>query len=147
MLNKVILHGRLVRDPEMRQTAAGVPVCRFSVAVNRPFANKQTGERETDFIDVTAWRQSAEFVCRYFRKGQYICVDGELRNNDYEKDGVKHYAMIVMANNVAFGGDAQQTAQRPAAPQTVQYAAPQATPQKSPAEELLDLSGFEEVPF
>jgi single-strand DNA-binding protein len=104
-LNKVILFGRLTRDPEFRQTTAGTPVCKFTVACDRPFANKQTGEREADFIDVQAWRNTAEFVSRWFTKGSSITVEGSLRNNNYtDKDGVKHYGYVVMADNVGFGG-------------------------------------------
>ena len=103
MLNKVILMGRLTRDPEFRQTPSGVPVCRFSIAINRQFANKQTGERETDFIDCDAWRSTAEFVSRYFSKGNMILVEGQLRNNNYtDNNGVKHYSMRVMVDNVSF---------------------------------------------
>jgi single-strand DNA-binding protein len=103
MLNKVILMGRLTRDPEFRQTTSGVPVCKFSVAVNRQFANKQTGERETDFIDCDAWRNTAEFVSRYFSKGSMILVEGQLRNNNYtDNNGVKHYSMRVLVDNVSF---------------------------------------------
>lgn len=103
MLNKVILMGRLTRDPEFRQTTSGVPVCRFSIAINRQFANKQTGERETDFIDCDAWRQTAEFVSRYFNKGSMILVEGQLRNNNYtDNNGVKHYSMRVLVDNVSF---------------------------------------------
>ena len=103
MLNKVILMGRLTRDPEFRQTTSGVPVCRFSIAINRQFANKQTGERETDFIDCDAWRSTAEFVSRYFSKGSMILVEGQLRNNNYtDNNGVKHYSMRVMVDNVSF---------------------------------------------
>ena len=117
MLNKVILMGRLTRDPEFRQTTSGVPVCRFSIAINRQFANKQTGERETDFIDCDAWRSTAEFVSRYFNKGSMILVEGQLRNNNYtDNNGVKHYSMRVLVDNVSFceskgngqGGDYSQ---------------------------------------
>lgn len=104
MLNKVILMGRLTRDPEFRQTTSGVPVCRFSVAINRSFVNKQTGERESDFIDCEAWRNQAEFISRYFNKGKMIIVEGSLRNNNYtDNNGVKHYSMRVMVDNVTFG--------------------------------------------
>lgn len=104
-INVVILFGRLTRDPEFRQTNSGVPVVRFTVACDRKFADKQTGKREADFIEVQAWRQAAEFVNRYFRKGDTITVDGSLRNNNYEdKNGVKHYGYVVMADNVGFGG-------------------------------------------
>jgi single-strand DNA-binding protein len=131
-LNKVILFGRLTRDPEFRQTTAGTPVCKFTVACDRPFANKQTGERECDFIDVQAWRNTAEFVSRYFTKGSAITVEGSIRNNNWtDNNGTKHYGYIVMADNVGFGGSknenggqqngnyqpyGQQTAPTPAAP-------------------------------
>ena len=104
MINKVILMGRLTADPELRQTPSGVSVCRFRIAVNRPYADKQTGERQTDFINIVAWRASADFVARYFSKGKMIIVEGSLRNNDYtDQNGVKHYSMEVMADNVTFG--------------------------------------------
>ena len=105
MLNKVIIMGRLTRDPEMRQTTSGVSMCRFSVAVDRQFKNQQTGEREADFISCVAWRQTAEFICRYFHKGNMILVEGNLRNDNYEKDGVKHYSMNVFVDNVSFCGE------------------------------------------
>lgn len=104
MINKVILMGRLTRDPEFRQTTSGIPCCRFSVAVSRQFADKQTGEREADFIDCIAWRTSAEFVSRYFHKGSMIIVEGALRNDNYtDNNGVKHYRMNVQVDNVSFG--------------------------------------------
>lgn len=96
MLNKVIIMGRLTADPELRQTPSGISTCRFSVAVDRGYKSKDTGERQTDFIRVTAWRQTAEFVSRYFSKGKMIIVEGSLRNNDYtDANGVKHYSMDV----------------------------------------------------
>lgn len=76
--------GRLTADPELRQTQSGVASCRFTVAVNRKFADKSTGERQADFITCVAWRQTAEFVSRYFSKGKMIALDGELRNNNYK---------------------------------------------------------------
>ena len=103
MLNKVILMGRLTRDPEFRQTTSGIPVTRFSIAISRQFANKQTGEREADFVDCVAWRQTAEIVSRYFNKGSMILVEGQLRNDNYtDNNGVKHYRMNVMVDNVSF---------------------------------------------
>ncbi len=104
MINKVILMGRLTADPELRQTPSGVSVCRFTVAVNRPYADKQTGERQSDFINVVAWRASADFVARYFSKGRMIIVEGSLRNDNYtDQNGVKHYNMNVQADNITFG--------------------------------------------
>ena len=105
MLNKVILHGKLTADPEMRSTQSGTAVARFTVAVDRSFTNKETGEREADFISCQAWKNSAEFVGKYFKKGSLIIVDGNLRNNNYtDQNGVKHYAMVVVADSVSFGG-------------------------------------------
>lgn len=102
MLNKVILMGRLVADPEFRQTTSGIPVCRIRIAIDRPYRKDQ--ERQSDFINVTCWRNTAEFVSRYFNKGKMIIVEGSLRNNDYtDNNGVKHYSMDVQADNVSFG--------------------------------------------
>lgn len=103
MFNKIILMGRLVRDPELNTTNSGIAVCKFTVAVNRPYQKDK--ERQADFINVTAWRGTAEFVDKYFSKGKIIIVEGKLQNNDYtDKEGVKHYSMQVMADNVNFGG-------------------------------------------
>jgi single-strand DNA-binding protein len=104
VINKVILMGRLTADPELRQTTSGISCCRFSVAVNRGYKSKETGETLTDFVRVIAWRQTAEFICKYFSKGKMIIVEGSLRNNDYtDANGVKHYSMEVQADNVTFG--------------------------------------------
>lgn len=104
MVNKVILIGRLTADPELRQTQSGISSCRFTVAVNRPYKSKDSNENEADFINVIAWRQTAEFVSRYFSKGKMIIVEGSLRNNNYtDQNGVKHYSMNVLADNVSFG--------------------------------------------
>ncbi len=108
MFNKVILVGRLTADPELRQTPSGISSCRFSVAVDRGYKDKNTGERQADFINVVAWRQTAEFVSRYFSKGRVIIVEGSLRNNNYtDNNGVKHYSMDVYADNISFGGDSK----------------------------------------
>ena len=102
MLNKVILMGRLCADPEFRQTTAGIPVCRIRLAVNRPY--KKDSEQKADFINVSCWRNTAEFVSRFFSKGKMAIVEGSLRNNDYtDQNGVKHYSMEVLAQNVGFG--------------------------------------------
>ncbi len=104
MINKVILMGRLTADPELRQTQSGISSCRFTVAIDRKFADKNTGERQADFINVVAWRQQAEFVSRYFNKGRMIIVEGSIRNNNYtDNNGVKHYGYDVVAENVSFG--------------------------------------------
>jgi single-strand DNA-binding protein len=103
MLNKVILIGRLTADVELSQTPTGINYCRFTIAINRPF--RKDAEKQADFIGVTAWRATAEFISKYFSKGSAIIVEGSLRNNDYtDKDGIKHYSMEVLASNVSFGG-------------------------------------------
>lgn len=106
-MNKVILMGRLTADPVLRQTQNGSTSCGFRIAVNRRFANKQTGEREADFISCTAWGQTAEFVNRYFNKGSMICVEGELRTGSYQDRNhpdVTHYTTDVWVTNVEFTG-------------------------------------------
>lgn len=111
-MNKVILMGRLTADPNLNQTQSGISSCRFSIAVNRQFVNKQTGERETDFINCVAWRQTAEFINRYFKKGSMICVEGTLRNNNYQDrkhPDVTHYTMDVLVDNVEFAGSKNET--------------------------------------
>lgn len=106
-MNKVILVGRLTADPELRQTQSGVSSCRFTVAVDRRFADKNTGERQADFITCVAWRQTAEFVSRYFNKGKMICVEGSLRTGSYtdrNHSDVTHYTTEVFVDNVEFVG-------------------------------------------
>ena len=83
MLNRIILMGRLTRDPELRHTQTGTPVASFSLAVDRDFKDKSTGERTTDFIDVVAWRSTAEFVSKYFTKGRMAVVEGRLQIRDW----------------------------------------------------------------
>ena len=104
MLNKIILMGRLTRDPELRHTQTGTAVASFSLAVDRDFKDKATGERSTDFIDVVAWRQTAEFVSRYFTKGRMAVVEGRLQIRDWtDKDGGKRRSAEIVADNVYFG--------------------------------------------
>ena len=106
-MNKVILVGRLVADPELRQTQSGVASCRIRIAVDRRFADKATGERQSDFINCTAWRQTAEFISRYFNKGKLIAVEGSLRTGSYTDKNhpdVTHYTTDVFVDNVEFVG-------------------------------------------
>ena len=104
MLNKVFIMGRLTRDPELRRTQTGTPVASFSLAVDRDFKDKSTGERATDFIDVVAWRQTGEFVSRYFTKGRMAVVEGRLQIRDWtDKDGNKRRTAEVVADQVYFG--------------------------------------------
>ena len=104
MLNHITIMGRLTRDPELRRTGTGVAVASFSVAVDRDFGNRESGEKETDFIDCVAWRQTGEFVSKYFTKGSMIVVSGRLQIRSWnDKDGNKRRTAEVVADNVYFG--------------------------------------------
>lgn len=157
-MNKVILMGRLTADPELRQTTSGIASCRFTVAVNRRFADKNTGERQADFISCTAWRQTAEFVSRYFRKGSMICVEGTLRTGSYadrNHPDVTHYTTDVFVDNVEFTGskaEAQGSSSYSAPQNNYNYQTPAqqapATAQPANNNENLsfgDLGDFEEI--
>ena len=105
MLNHIVIMGRLTRDPELRRTGSGLAVASFSVAVDRDWPNKETGEKETDFINCVAWRQKGEFVSKYFTKGSMIVVSGRLQMRDWtDKDGNKRITAEVVAEEVYFGG-------------------------------------------
>lgn len=159
MLNKVILMGRLTADPELRQTTSGVSTCRFTVAVDREFVG-QGQERQADFITVTAWRQSAEFVSRYFSKGRMICVEGSIRTGSYvdkRYSDVTHYTTEVYADRVYFTGEKATGNQQGGTYAPQQYSQPQysqqpqynqqAPAQSAPAPSISvgDLRDYEEV--
>lgn len=102
MLNRIILMGRLTHDPELRRTQSDTPVCSFSLAVDRDY--KRDGEKETDFIDIVAWRSTADFVSKYFTKGRMAVVEGRLQIRDWtDKEGGKRRSAEVIADNVYFG--------------------------------------------
>ena len=104
MLNKIFLQGRLVADPEMRHTPSGVAVATLRLAVDRDFKDRETGEKKADFVNVVAWRATAEFVSRYFTKGRMAIVEGRLQMRDWtDKDGNKRTTAEVVADNVYFG--------------------------------------------
>ena len=104
MLNHIVIMGRLTRDPELRRTGSGIAVASFTVAVDRDFGSRDGGERETDFIDCVAWRQTGEFVSKYFTKGRMAVVSGRLQIRNWnDKDGNKRRSAEVVADNVYFG--------------------------------------------
>ena len=119
MLNKIFIMGRLTRDPELRRTQSGTAVTSFSLAVDRDFKS-QSGEKETDFIDVVAWRSTAEFVSKYFTKGSMAVVSGRLQIRDWtDREGGKRRSAEVVADNVYFGESKRRDGgdtSRPAAP-------------------------------
>ena len=104
MLNHIVLMGRLTKDPELRYTSSNVPVASFRLAVDRDFGNRETGEKQADFIDVVAWRQTGEFVSKYFTRGSMAVVSGRLQMRDWtDRDGNKRTSYEVVADNVYFG--------------------------------------------
>ena len=134
MLNHIVLMGRLTRDPELRRTGSGIAVASFTLAVDRDYA-AQGAERETDFVDIVAWRSTAEFVSKYFTKGRMAVVSGRLQiRNWQDKDGNKRRSAEVVANDVYFGdskrdgaapgGFDQSVPSYAAAPAPASYAAP-----------------------
>ena len=135
MLNHITIMGRLTRDPELRRTGSGVAVTSFTVAVDRDFGKNENGEKETDFIDCVAWRQTGEFVAKYFAKGRMAVVSGRLQIRPWtDKDGNKRRTAEVVADNVYFGDSKRDgdntgsTYSAPAAGGFGGYAAPAATP-------------------
>ena len=152
MFNRIILMGRLTKDPELKTTQSGVTMCRFSIAVDRAYSKGQ--EKQTDFFDITAWRQTAEFVAKYFSKGRMILVEGKLQNNNYtDQNGVKHYSMDVQADNVSFGesksastgGAIGASGGGFTQPQPSQPQAAQPAQQADAGIQLGDLGDFEEI--
>lgn len=117
MLNHITIMGRMTRDPELRRTGSGVAVASFTIACDRDIANKETGEREVDFIDCVAWRGTGEFVEKHFSKGSMILVSGRLQIRGWtDKEGNKRRTAEVVADNVYFGEskrDQKQTAVNP----------------------------------
>lgn len=145
-MNKVILVGRLTADPELKQTQSGISSCRFTVAVNRPYKN-QKGEYESDFISCVAWRQTAEFVSRYFNKGQMIALEGSMRNSTYQDrnhQDVTHYKTDVYVDNVEFCGSKNNNTNTAPAPAPAAQAV-QAAQAAGVQTEQVSLSEFEEI--
>ena len=104
MLNHIVIMGRLTKDPELRTTQSGTPVTSFTLAVDRDFKDKDSGEKSTDFIDVVAWKQTAEFVSKYFSKGRMAVADGRLQIREWkDKDGNNRRTAEIVAVNVYFG--------------------------------------------
>lgn len=150
-MNKVIIMGRLTADADLKTTQSGLSTCSFTVAVNRHFKDKASGETKADFIRCQAWRQTAEFIIRYFKKGSMICLEGSLQTGSYTDrthPDVTHYTTDILVDNVEFCGGKNDSGQ--AQPQQ-QYNANNQNTQTAPAD-FGDLSDFEglgdgDVPF
>ena len=144
-LNKVILMGHMTADPELKQTTSGISVCSFSIGVNRRYSKSDQGQKSVDFINIVAWRQQAEFVSRYFKKGSCIVVCGSIQTRDWtDQQGQKRYATEVVADEISFGAPAASQANSGDARPAGQSYTPQAygTPSFGNAAE----SNFEEIP-
>ena len=139
MLNKIFIMGRLTRDPELRRTQSGTPVTSFSLAVDRDYKT-QSGEKETDFIDVVAWRATAEFVAKYFTKGRMAVVEGRLQIRAWQdKEGNNRRSAEVVADNVYFGESKRDTGAN---------GAPHAGVKPAPTSDFAMLEGEDEgLPF
>jgi single-strand DNA-binding protein len=149
MLNHIVLIGRLTKDPESQYTPSGIALAKFSIAVDRPTKNPETGERETDFFDIVAWRRTAEFVTQYMTKGRLVAVEGRLQIRSWiAQDGTKRKAAEIIADNVqgldrpkeaeggAPMGEVEEPGLAPAA--AVASSAPRKTPAPPAAEEDSD---------
>lgn len=160
-LNKVILIGHLVADPELKQTQTGVSVCSFRIGITRRFKNAD-GQYQSDFIDIVTWRQTAEFVTKYFRKGKPICVVGSLQTRNWvDKDGNKRYATEVVADEVSFVEKSDNSTQNTGGTNTAatntgsgnsqnapdSYSPPSYSSNDGKASEFEDLSGDDDLPF
>ena len=140
MLNRIVIMGRLGHDPEVRYTQSGKPVASFSLAVDRDFKDKASGERATDWIDVVAWDAKAKFVQQYFHKGQQAVVEGRLQIRDYTgRDGTRRRAAEVVADNIYFAGA------KAAAPS--EGTAPEERLPPEPGESFSELEDEGELPF
>ena len=145
--NKVILGGRLTQDPELKTTSNGAQYVNFSIAVNRPYSKGEEQQQTADFINIVAWRQRAEFISRYFRKGSSICIVGSIQSRSWtDQQGNKRYATDVVADEVSFVDSKNESFQSGASsyvPDT--YAAPAFSTDSAPKFE--DVSDDEELPF
>lgn len=129
-MNECIFKGRMVSDPELRQTPSSISVCRFSIAVNRDY-KEADGSTKADFIRCTAWRQGAEFISKYFSKGREILVRGSMRNADYtDANGIKHYAMDLTVDKAEFCGSKSNNGSQQNSSENINIG---------------DLGGFEEI--
>lgn len=152
MLNHIVLMGRLTRDPELRRTGSGVSVASFSLAVDRDFGKTEAGEKETDFIDIVAWRNTADFVGKYFTKGRMAVVTGRLQIRTWtDKDGNKRRTAEVVADNVYFGDSRRDGEAAPTGgfeSYAPAYNAPAAAPAAAPASDFAMLEDDDsELPF
>ena len=145
-MNKAILIGNLANDPESRTTASGIAQCTFRLAVNRRYTNQQ-GVRETDFLPIVCWRQTAELCARYLSKGRKVAVEGSIQNRSYDaQDGTKRYVTEIIADNVEFLGSRDDGARQGGFDAPAASAAPAPKPQAPASSAMTDIDD-DELPF
>ena len=150
-LNKVILMGHMTADPELKQTTSGISVCSFSIGVNRRYSKAEQGQQSVDFINIVSWRQQAEFVSRYFKKGSCIVVCGSLQTRNWtDNQGQKRYVTEVVADEVSFGAPASANQNGEGRPQgqgytPAAYGAPSFD--STPSANFEEIPGDESLPF
>ena len=141
MLNHITVMGRLTKDVELRRTNSGVAVASFTIACDRDFADKQSGQKETDFIDVVAWKNTAEFVEKFFSKGKMAIVSGRLQIRNWtDKDGNKRKTAEVVADSVYFGDSKREESNNG-------FSYPTANPNSAPAQDFALLNDNEVLPW
>ena len=146
--NKVILVGNMTADPELKQTTTGTSVCSFSIAVNRRFTKAEQGQQTVDFINIVTWRQSAEFVSRYFKKGNPILVCGQLQTRTWtDNQGAKRYATEVVADEVSFVGTASSNGAPVAGGAYTPEAYTSPSFNSAPSANFEEIPGDESLPF
>ncbi len=150
-LNKVILMGHMTADPELKQTTSGISVCSFSIGVNRRYSKAEQGQQSVDFINIVSWRQQAEFVSRYFKKGSCIVVCGSLQTRNWtDNQGQKRYVTEVVADEVSFGAPAsanQNSVERPAGQAYTPGAYGTPAFDSTPGANFEEIPGDESLPF
>lgn len=149
-LNKVVLAGRMTADPELKQTASGVSVLSFTIAVNRSYVSKNSeqGERQADFINVVAWRSTAEFISKYFRKGSAICVSGSIQTRSWQdQQGQRRYATEVVADEAMFVESRGESASQPSYTPDAYTQAPSFSSNPGSAPNFEDHNTDDDLPF
>ena len=144
-LNKVILIGHITADPELKQTTSGVSVCSFSIGVNRRYSKAEQVQQSVDFINIVTWRQQAEFVSRYFKKGSSIVICGSIQTRNWtDTNGQKRYATEVVADEVSFGGNKESSTEAKNEPSAQPYIPSAYT---SNSQNFEEIAGDETLPF
>ena len=149
-LNKVILMGHMTADPELKQTTSGISVCSFSIGVNRRYSKADQGQQSVDFINIVSWRQQAEFVSRYFKKGSSIIVCGSIQTRSWtDQNGQKRYATEVVADEVSFGAPAAAQSNGERAQNTSYTPSAYGTPSynSTGSADFEEIPGDESLPF